>query len=84
VIAEMMDYPSLTHFQARKLSPERLAQLTPTERLERTAAQKRLSNARLRPTKTFAYPAAELPTPRRDSHRDYLDLTDPDRDIIRV
>jgi hypothetical protein len=83
VIAEMMDYPSLTHFQARKLSPERLAQLTPAQRLERTRAQQRLSKARIRGHKTFATCDALEPTPR-DSHRDYLSLTDPDRDIIRV
>jgi hypothetical protein len=82
VIAEMMDYPSLAHFQARKLSPARLALLTPTERAARTRAQKLLSNAKRRPTKTFAYPDTQLPPPR-SPHRDWLVMDDPKRDILR-
>ena len=79
----MMDYPSLSHWLARPMTKATLATLTPAQRLERTRAQQRLSKARIRGHKTFAICDALEPTPR-DSHRDYLSLTDPDRDIIRV
>jgi hypothetical protein len=71
VVCEMGLYPSLTHYLARSLSKARLSLLTPTERAARTRAQKLMSNAKRRPTKTFAYPDAELP-PRMDGWRDYL------------
>jgi hypothetical protein len=80
---EMTLYRSHSHYLARSLSKARLSQLTPAQRLERTRAQQRLSKARIRGHKTFATCDALEPTPR-DSHRDYLSLTDPDRDIIRV
>ena len=84
VIAEMMGYPSLTHFQARKLTPERLAKLTAEERKQRARAQKLLSQRkwRGRATKTFAYPDAPEPTPR-DTWRDWLQMDDPKRNILR-
>ena len=81
VIAEMMDYPSLTHFQARKLTPERLAKLTPAERAERMLAQKRLSKARSRARPLFAI--HDVQPPPRSAHRDWLVMDDPSRDILR-
>lgn len=82
VLCEMSLYPSLSHYLARSLSKARLSLLTPTERLERTRAQKRLSKARSRPTETFSFPDVQ-PPPRMDSWRDYL--FDPKgRDIIRL
>jgi hypothetical protein len=83
VIAEMMDYPSLSHFQARKLSPERLALLTPTERTARTRAQKLISQAKRHPKPLFAYPDIQSPPPPRSPHRDYLQMEDCSRDILR-
>ena len=82
VVCEMSLYPSLTAYLARSLSKAQLSLLTPAERLERTRAQQRLSKARIRGHKTFAYPAAPEPTPR-DTWRDYLSLDDPSRDILR-
>jgi hypothetical protein len=83
VLCEMMDYRSLSHYLARKLSPERLAKLTPAERAERMLAQKRLSKARSRAKPPFAYPVIELPPPR-SPYRDWLALEDNSRDIIRI
>jgi hypothetical protein len=83
VLCEMMDYRSLSHFLARKLSPARLALLTPTERAARARAQKLLSNAKRHPPTTFSIPDVQPPPPR-SPHRDYLSLDDPTRDIIRV
>jgi hypothetical protein len=83
VIAEMMDYPSLTHFQARKLSPERLAKLTAEERLERTRAQKLLSQRKWRGrAEQFFTTDVQLP-PTRSPHRDWLALEDCSRDVLR-
>jgi hypothetical protein len=81
VVCEMSLYRSLSHYLARKLSPGRLAQLTPPQRKARKLAQQRLSEARLRPTKTFGIPAAHEPP--RAAHRDWLALDDPKRDVLR-
>jgi hypothetical protein len=81
-LCEMMDYRSRSHYLARKLSPERLAKLTPAERAERTLAQKRLSKARSRAKPLFAIHDVQPPPPR-SPHRDWLALNDPTRDIIR-
>ena len=80
-LCEMMDYRSRSHYLARKLSPERLAKLTPAERAERTLAQKRLSKVRSRAKPLFAIHAVQPPT-RMDSWRDYL-FSPKGRDIIR-
>jgi hypothetical protein len=77
----MMDYRSLSHWLARPMSVALLAALTPPQRQERTAAQKRLSKARSRPTRTFSIP--DVQPPPRPSHRAWLSLDDPSRDIIR-
>ena len=81
VLFEMTLYRSHSHYLARSLSKARLSQLTPAQRKARKLAQQRLSKARLRPTKTFAIPAA--PEPTRAAHRDWLALDDPKRDILR-
>ena len=82
VVCEMSLYRSLSHYLARKLSPGRLAKLTPPQRKARKLVQQRLSKARLRPTKTFATAVIDAPPPR-SPHRDWLALDDPKRDILR-
>jgi hypothetical protein len=88
VVCEMSLYRSFSHYLARRLSPERLATLSPTERTARTRAQKRLSNAKRRAKGTqsqkplFIYPDVQ-PPPRMDSWRDYLFRDPSHRDIIR-
>ena len=82
VLFEMTLYRSHSHYLARKLSPGRLAQLTPAQRKARKLAQQRLSKARLRPPKTFATTVIEPPPPR-SPHRDWLVMDDPSRDILR-
>ena len=82
VVCEMSLYRSLSHYLARRLSPERLATLSPTERTARTRAQKLLSNAKRHPQPTFAYPDVQPPPPR-SPHRDWLSLEDCSRDILR-
>ena len=88
VVCEMSLYRSFSHYLARKLSPGRLATLSPTERTARTRAQKRLSNAKRRAKGTqsqkplFIYPDVQ-PPPRMDSWRDYLFRDPSHRDIIR-
>jgi hypothetical protein len=82
VLCEMMDYRSLSHYLARKLSPERLALLTPTERTARTRAQKLLSNAKRHPPTTFITTDVQSPPPR-SPHRNWLALEDCSRDVLR-
>jgi hypothetical protein len=82
VLCEMMDYRSLSHYLARKLSPERLDKLTPADRAERTLAQKRLSKAKARANPLFAIRAVQPPPPR-SPHRDWLAMEDCSRDILR-
>jgi hypothetical protein len=77
----MMNYLSWSHWLTRPMSAAVLATLTPAQRLERTRAQKRLSAARRRPTRTFSIP--DVQPPPRSPHRDYLSLEDPTRDILR-
>lgn len=81
-VCEMSLYSSLSHYLARKLSPERLATLSSTERAARTRAQKQLSQRRRRTRAEQFFTAAVEPTPTRSPHRDYL--FDPKgRDILR-
>jgi hypothetical protein len=58
---EMTLYRSHSHYLARSLSKAQLSQLTPAQRKARTRAQQRLSKARIRGHKTFAYPATPEP-----------------------
>ena len=78
----MMDYRSLSHWLARPMSAAILATLSPTERAARTRAQKLLSNAKRHPPTTFSIPDVQLPP--RSPNRDWLEMDDPKRDIVRL
>ena len=77
----MMDYRSLSHWLARPMAKATLATLSPTERAARTRAQKLLSNAKRHPQTTFSIP--DVQPPPRSANRDWLEMDDPSRDILR-
>jgi hypothetical protein len=82
-LCAMMDYRSLSHWLARPMSAATLAQLTPTERLERTRAQKILSQRKWRGRAEQFFTTDVQPPTYRAPHRDWLALEDCSRDIIR-
>jgi hypothetical protein len=81
-LCQMLDYPSRDHWRSRPMTRQQATALSPTDRKLRRMAKGRLR--KLKPTKTFTYIPDVASPPPMDAHRDYLSLTDPDRDIIRV